>query len=57
MNITKWYNQKTTRVVLVGMIGAVGAFVGDQISLKELVEAFVLGLTAVFMRQGVEKSK
>jgi len=57
MDLVAWYNQKTTRLLLVGILGAIGGFIGDQISLKELVETIFLLLTGIFLRQGVEKSK
>jgi len=57
MDLVAWYNQKTTRLLLVAILGALGAYIGDQISLKEMIEAVVLSLTGIFLRQGVEKSK
>ena len=38
-----------------GMLVAVGSYLGDQLTAKELIGALVTGLSLIFLRDGMER--
>ena len=56
-NLTPWYKQKTVITAVLAMLTAGGAYLGNEIDLKTLIEAGFAGFMVIFMRFGVEKSK
>ena len=52
-----FYKQKTTITAVLAILTAGGAYLVGEIELKTFIEAAFAGLMAIFMRQGVEKSK
>jgi hypothetical protein len=51
------YKSKTFWVAVSAMAGSVAAFAGGEIGLKELLIAMVVGLLAIFNREGTEKAR
>jgi len=52
-----WYKQKTTWSGIGAIIVAVGGIVSGTIEVQTAIEMIVTALLAIFLRQGVEKSK
>lgn len=57
MDKLAWYQQKTTWAAIAGALTAVGGYCMGEIAMQTLIEALFASTMAVFMRQGVEKSK
>jgi len=52
----KWYESKTNRTAIGGVLTALGALAAGAIDPATAIQSIVACLLAVFMRQGVEKS-
>ena len=52
-----WYKQKTTWTIIAAMVAAVGGYLMGEMTVKAMVETIFLGMTGIFLRQGVEKSR
>lgn len=52
-----WYRQKTTWTCIAAIVGAVGAYLTGEITLFACLQAVLIAIGGIFLRQGVEKSK
>jgi len=57
MDKVPFYKQKTTWTAIAGAIAAVGAYYTGEIDSTTLIQSVFVSAMAIFMRQGVEKSK
>ena len=57
LNIGGWLaGKKTILTAIIGMIGSIGAFAGDELSLEQMITALVMGFLGIFYRQGIKKA-
>lgn len=56
-NKVPWWKQKTTWAAGLAAIGVIGSFITGEMALMPAITAFVAAIAAIFMRQGIEKSK
>lgn len=55
--VVPWWKQKTTWTGIITMVTAAGGYCTDEISLAAALTTVSGCLIAIFLRQGVEKSK
>jgi len=55
--IKRIWGTKTLKVAVAGILTAVGAFVGEQISLAEMVQAIFMGIATLTIRDGIKKAE
>ncbi len=48
---------KTLKLMIAGILTAVGAYLSDQIDVKEMIFAIFMGLGGIAMRDGVAKGR
>lgn len=56
-NLVPWFKQKTSWTLISGMIAAIGGYLTGEVSLIVCIGTCMGGLSGIFMRQGVEKSR
>jgi len=52
-----WWRQKTVWTIITGMVTAAAGYFTGEVSLVVFVGIIFGGLTSIFARQGIEKSK
>ena len=53
----KWYQSKTNITAVGGILGAIAGFLTGALDPASAIQAGVVSLMAIFMRQGIAKGK
>ena len=52
-----WFKQKTTWTAITGIVASIAGYFTNEISLVGMIYSVLGGLTVIFGRQGIEKSR